>query len=154
MTPAEIAALNTQVSTLTTNVATLTAERDTANTKVTALTAERDAAHKELADLKASNAAAQAAEETKKRDDMITAALNDGRLIPAQKEWASKQSLAALTDFLGVAPVIVDGKLQHEKDKGEKTNDLGLTTEEMAMCSQMQQDPKAFAEQKKKLAVV
>lgn len=153
MTPAEIAALTTELSTLKTANAALASERDTANGKVTALTTDLAAANKKLTDIEAANAAEKAANEITKRDELIATALNDGRLVPKLKDWAATQSLAALNAYLESAPVIIGDTLQHEKDKGDQgTGEHGLTKEDLAMCSSQHIDPKVFAEQKQKLS--
>lgn len=137
----DIAALSTQVTTLTQQVTALTAERDQANAKSAALTAERDALQKKVADIEAKAKAEAEAAEKKQHADLLQTALSDGRLAPKQKEWAEGLTLAALSAYLDAAPVIVGGKLQHDpKHEGGEQ----LTTEELAMCSSMQIDPKEF----------
>lgn len=144
----EIAALSTQVTTLTSQVAALTTERDQANAKVTALTAERDALQTKVTDIEAKAKAEAEAAEKKQHTDLLQTALSDGRLTPKQKAWAESQSLAALTAFLDTAPVIVDGKLQHDPKHEGGTGEHGLTEVELAHCSMMRIDPKLFAAEK------
>jgi len=137
----EVAALNTQVTSLTAQVAALTTERDQANNKVTALTAERDALHTKVADIEAKAKAEAEAAEKKQHADLLQTALSDGRLTPKQKPWAEGLTLAALNSYLETAPVILGGKLQHDpKHEGGEQ----LTAEELAMCTSMQIDPKEF----------
>lgn len=137
----EVAALSTQVTSLTAQVAALTTERDQANTKVTALTAERDALQTKVADIEAKAKAEAEAAEKKQHTDLLQTALSDGRLTPKQKPWAEGLTLAALNSYLETAPVIIGDKLQHDtKHEGGEQ----LTAEELAMCTSMQIDPKEF----------
>lgn len=150
----EVAALSTQVTSLTAQVAALTTERDQANNKVTALTAERDALQTKVADIEAKAKAEAEAAEKKQHADLLQTALSDGRLTPKQKPWAEGLTLAALNSYLETAPVIIGDKLQHDtKHEGGK-GEHGLTDVELAMCSQMQVDPAEFAKTKKGLAPV
>ena len=138
----QIAALTTErdtakttLATLTTQVATLTAERDTAATQLAALKAEADKAKADA------DAAAHAT--------LLTAALTDGRLTPAQKPWAEKQPLAALTEFLDSATAVADLTKRQAKP-GDAGNPEGLSTEELAMCTRMGVAPADFAKAKAK----
>ena len=125
MTPEQIAALTQERDTAKTTLVALTTERDALKTNVAALTAERDAAAAQLAALKAdADKAAHAA--------LLTAALTDGRLTPAQKPWAEKQNLAALTEFLDSATAVADLTKRQAKP-GDAGNPEGLTNEELAM---------------------
>lgn len=124
----QIAALTTERDTaktnlaaLTTQVATLTTERDAAAAQVAALTQERDKA----------KADADKAAHT----ELLTAALTDGRLTPAQKPWAEKQSLAALTEFLDAAKPLA--ALTNRQSKQGDAGANGLSADELAMCTQM-----------------
>lgn len=143
----QIAALTTERDTaktslaaLTTQVATLTTERDQAATKLAALTAERDT-------LKAAADQAKAEADKTAHAALLTAALTDGRLTPAQKPWAEKQPLAALTEFLDSATAVADLTRRQAKP-GEGGNANGLTTEELAMCTRMGVTPEDFAKAK------
>lgn len=131
----------TTLAALTTQVATLTAERDQAATQLAALTAERDG-------LKAAADQAQADADKKAHADLLTAALTDGRLTPAQKPWAEKQPLATLTEFLDSATAVADlTKRQAKQGDGGSAN--GLTTEELAMCTRMGVSAEDFLKAKK-----
>lgn len=134
----QIAALTAKVATLepqAARVAALTAERDAEAVKVAALTTERDTAQAALT-------AITAKADKDKHAELLTAALTDGRLAPAQKVWAEKQSLAALTEYLGATAPLLDKTRQAEKevDKGE----AGLTAVELATCTRMGVAPKDF----------
>ncbi len=119
----QIAALTSERDTLKTQVAqiaTLTTERDTAQTALTALKAEQDKA---------------------KHAELLTAALTSGRLAPAQKAWAEKQSLAALTEYLDATAPLV--KQERQADAGDKGSH-GLNEVELATCTRMGVTPEAF----------
>lgn len=134
-----LAALTTERDGLNTQVAALSAERDGLKTQLAALTAERDT-------LKQEQAAAALAAETAKHADVLAAALTDGRLTPAQKPWAEKQSLAALTEYLDATkPLPIAGELQADANKGGGD---GLSTEELAMCTRMGVTPADFKKAK------
>lgn len=144
MSTSELAALTSQVTTLQTQLA---AEKD----KVTALTTEKaalttdlTAAQKRADDLETEKKQAAEAAEKKQHGDLLQTALTDGKLIPAQEEWAKGLSLQALTDYLAAAPVVEDGKRQSAR-KEDKKGEHGLTEDQLAMCSQMQLSPDEFA---------
>lgn len=117
---AQVVQANTQVVALTTQVAALTAERDTAQASLAALKAEQDKAQ---------------------HTTLLTAALTSGRLAPAQKAWAEKQSLAALTEYLDATAPLV----QQERQAGADGNGgHGLNEVELATCTRMGVSPEAF----------
>lgn len=141
MTPEQLAALTaerdglkTNLAALTAQVATLTAERDGLKTKV-------DAVEKEQAE------AALAAEKTK-HADLLQAALTDGRLAPAKKAWAEKQSLAGLTEYLDASKPLA--MLQQQVDgKPAGGGEHGLTPDELAACKRMNVAPEDYIAAKK-----
>nr|WP_180132576.1 phage protease [Rhodoferax sp. BLA1] len=125
----QIAALTSKVATLepeAARVAALTTERDTAVTALAALTnqVEKD-----------------------KHTALLTAALSDGRLAPAQKAWAEKQSRAALTEYLDASKPLVDQSRQ--VDPKAEQGGHGLTEVELAACTRMGVTPEAFLAAKK-----
>lgn len=143
-------------------LAALTAERDLANKQLAALTAERDDANKKLAALTTQNAelttkvagfekekadAALAADKAK-HAELLQAALTDGRLVPAQKPWAEKQSLAALTEYLDATNPI--SALTKQTDGKSVSGNHGLSTVELAACAKMGVSPEEFAQNKAK----
>jgi phage I-like protein len=140
----QIVALTTERDALKANQATslaaLTTERDGLKTQVAALTAERDA------QVAATTAAAAEADKAK-HAGVLSAALTAGTLSPAQKPWAEKQSLAALTEYLAATKPL----LPNERQAG----DLGaggaesLTDVELATCTRMGVSPKDFLAAKK-----
>lgn len=140
MTPEQIAALTKERDTSTTQVAAL-------STQVAALTKERDTAATELAALKAKTAEAQAKADKEAHAVLLTAALTDGRLTPAQKPWAEKQALAALSEFLDSTKQVADlTRRQSKPEDGAGAN--GLNEHELAMCSRMGIKPEDFAKAK------
>lgn len=125
-------------------LAALTKERDLLNTQVAALTAERDGLKVKLDAIEADQAAAALAAEQAKHAELLQAALTDGRLVPAQKPWAGKQSLAALTEYLDATkPVAVLNQQVDGKEGGH-----GLSQDELAMCTKMGVSPEDFAKTK------
>lgn len=144
-------------------LAALTAERDAEKQKVAALTSERDGLKTQLADLTSKNtelttkvasfeqekvAAALAADKAK-HAELLQAALTDGRLTPAQKPWAEKQSLAALTEYLDATkPLGVLGK--QVDGKPAAGGDHGLTEIELAACTRAGLTPEEYAKSKQK----
>lgn len=128
LTPEQIAALTKERDTLQTTVATLTKERDTALGQVATLTAaQADAAAKAEADEKAKLIEAALSGETPK-------------LIPAQKDWAEKQPLASLKEYLASAAPIA---LLRQSEPAAGGAD-GLSEEERAACSKMGVTPEQF----------
>ena len=145
----DVAALTTERDTLKTNVASLTAENGTLKTDIVALSVERDALKAKVEAVETAQAATALATEKTKHGELITAALTDGRIAPAQKAWAEKQSLAVLTEYLDASkPILPAGRQHVEGDEGEP----GLTNVELAMCNRMHITPEAFAKSKAQIA--
>lgn len=146
MTPEQLAALTAERDGLKTNVAALTAERDGLKTQVAALTGERDALKTKVDAAEEEKAKVALAAEQAKHADLLTAALTDGRLTPAQKAWAEKQPLAALTEYLDASnPLPIT---QKQADLSHGTGTHGLTQDELAMCSKMGVSPEDFKKAK------
>lgn len=140
-----IAALTAERDGLKTQIATLTTERDNLNTKVAALTTERDTLKSRVDAFDQEKAEAALALEKEKHADLLKAALASGRLIPAQKDWAEKQSLASLTEFLdGTAPL----PLTQKQTEGKEVSTVALTAEERDMCVKMGVDQEEFIKTK------
>lgn len=81
---------------------------------------------------------------------LVSAALEDGRLLPAQKEWAEKlgtQNLAALSQYLETAKPIAGLRASQTNGGGPKTTTgaHGLTEQQLAICSQLGQSPEDYA---------
>lgn len=146
MADKEVAALTVERDGLKTQVAALTAERDGLQTRLAALTAERDGMKTKLDAAEKAQADAALAAEKSKHAELLDAALKDGRIPPAKKAWAEKQSLAALTEYLADAvPAAVLNKQTDGKDGGS-----GLTQDELAMCTRMGVSPEDFIKAKAK----
>ncbi len=142
----QIAALTTERNTLQTSVADLTTQLGTANAKVAALTTERDGLATQVAALTKEKADAAAAAEKKQHAELLQAALTAGRITPALKDWASKQSLAALTEYLEQSNPLAMLTKQH--DGKDATATAALTKEEMDMCERMNIKPEDYAKTK------
>lgn len=124
----ELAALRVTHADTETALAALTAERDSLKTSLAALTSERDNLQTQVAALTQEKAVAAQAAEQQKHTDLLNAALTDGRLAPAQKPWAEKQSLAALTEYLeatGPLPLV-----NRQSGGAHKPAQAALTNEE------------------------
>lgn len=130
---------------LKTEVAALAVERDGLKTQVVALTAERDTLKAKVDAAEKEKAEAALTAEKAKHGELLQAALTDGRLIPAQKLWAEKQPLAALTEYLESTDPLAILKRQGD---GKEGGGHGLNQEELAMCSRMGVTPEAYVETK------
>lgn len=141
MTPEQLAALTAERDGLKSNLVTLTAERDGLKEQVVALTGERDG-------LVAEKAQAALAAEKAQHAELLTAALSGEkpRLMPAQKAWAEKLSLAALKEYLDATAPLDLGR--QSALAGNDTH--GLTPDELAMCSKMGVTPEDFKKAKAK----
>ncbi|AST87994.1 hypothetical protein CIG66_17015 [Ralstonia pseudosolanacearum] len=148
MSQQEIAALTTERDGLKSQLAALTTERDGLKTNVAALTAERDALKAKVDAAEKERAEAALATERQQQADLLQAALTDGRLTPAQKPWAEKQSLAALTEYLDATkPLAI---LSQQADGKHGGNEHGLTDDELAMATKMGVTAEQFAKAKKR----
>lgn len=129
-----LAALTAEREGLKTQMAALTVERDGLKTQNAALTVERDTLKTKVEAADKEKTEAALVSEKAKHAELLQAALTDGRLVPAQKPWAEKQTLAALTEYLdATSPVSILQKQADGKDGGGN----GLSQEEVAMCSRM-----------------
>jgi len=141
-----LAALTSERDGLKTNVVALTAERDGLKTQVAALSTERDALKIKVDAVDKERAEAALTAEKGKHSELLQAALTDGRLTPAQKGWAEKQSLAALTEYLDASkPLAILNRQGDDKDAG---GGHGLNQEELAMCTRMGVTPEDFKKAK------
>lgn len=141
-----IAALTAERDGLNTKLAALTAERDGLSTQLAALTTERDTLKTQVTTLEQERATAALTAEKAKHAEVLAAALTDGRLTPAQKPWAAKQSLAALTEYLDATkPLPIAGGPQAD---GKPGGGAGLTDAELAMCTRMGVTPEDFKKAK------
>ena len=105
--------------------------------------------------LKTQLAALTAENTDRKVSELVESGLADGRLLPAQKDWAmglGKTNLAALSGYLATAtPIDALGGTQTggQAPAGGK-DENGLTNAELAVCSATGIDPKDFAAAKPK----
>jgi phage I-like protein len=128
-------------------VAALTADLDKSKTQVAALTAERDALATKVAAVDKEKADAALAADKDKHTELMAAALTDGRLVPAQKVWAEKQSLAALTEYLEATKPIA--ALARQVEGKGAAGSHGLNDVELAACTRAGLTPEEFAKNKK-----
>ncbi|MDW0723718.1 phage protease [Mannheimia haemolytica] len=93
----------------------------------------------------------------KERDALIQTALSDGRLLPAQKEWAEKlgkQDLVALSDFLKTVtpnPALA-GTQSGGEDPNKGTEKVALSSAEIATAKTLGLTPDEFAQKYKEEA--
>lgn len=102
-----------------TAVAALVATEESATATIAALQGE-------IATLKAKGAGDEVAAAVDK-------ALADGKLLPAQKDWAlalGRKDIAALQGFIASAPVLAPGSTQTQGDPDPKTKTVALTAEQ------------------------
>lgn len=105
----------------------------------------------EVVELLKSQVAALSAENTQRKvDELVDGGLADGRLLPAQKDWAislGKTDIAALTGYLASAAPIaaLSGSQTGGQQPAPGKNEHGLTGAELAICSATGIDPKDFA---------
>lgn len=140
-----LAALTTERDGLKAQLVALTTERDAQATKVVALTAERDALNAKVVAAEQEKAQAALTVEKAKHAELLLAALTDGRLVPAQKPWAEKQSLAALSEFLDASKPL---PITQQQADGKGSPGHGLSQDELAMCSRMGVTPEDFKKAK------
>lgn len=130
----QMAALTAERDGLKTQIATLTTERDSLNDKVAALTTERDVLKTRVDAFDQEQAAAALAKEQEDHAALLQSALTDGRLVPAQKAWAEKQSLADLTEYLdATAPLPITQK----QSDGKSHATAALSKEQADMAAKM-----------------
>ncbi len=106
-----------------------------------------------MQDLQGQVAALTAHVNESKVGDLVDVALSDGRLLPAQEDWArnlGKTNLAALTQYLESAPKVAaltttqtGGKAPTRSDAGD-----GRNPEMLAVCSQLGLTAEEFAKGK------
>jgi phage I-like protein len=88
-------------------------------------------------------------------EDLVTAALTEGKLLPAQENWARElggKDIAELRAYLGTAqPIAPLTKTQTNGDPtGGKEDDL--TAEELSICTQMGVSPEDYKKTKEATA--
>lgn len=138
----KLAELTAQNAGLSTQMAALTTANTGLTSQLAALTTERDGLSAKVAAAETEKVAAALAAEKIQHADLMTAALTAGRLTPAQKPWAEKQSLAALTEYLDVTNPLA--MLTKQAGEHEAAGAQGLSEVELAMCTRMGVMPEAF----------
>lgn len=102
-------------------------------------------------DLKAQVAALTAKQTEREVNELVEAGLADGRLLPAQKDWATalgKSDIAALSAYLKTAQPIAGLRGSQTRGQAPGGGDVdanGLTADELAVCTATGVTPKAFA---------
>lgn len=80
---------------------------------------------------------------------LLTAALSDGRILPANEAYWARQPVAALTEYLKDAqPVAALAGTQTSGKPPAGTGTAALSAEELAVCKMMGQTPEQFAKAK------
>lgn len=142
----KVAALTTQNTELNNKVAVLTTQNTEMTGKVAALTTQNAELTAKVAAVDKDKAEAALAADKAKHAELLQAALTDGRLVPAQKPWAEKQSLAALTEYLeATKPIAI---LTKQVDGKEAAGSHGLSDVELAYCTKMNVKPEDYAKTK------
>jgi len=105
-------------------------------------------------DLKNQVAALTAKTVDREVGELVESGLKDGRLLPAQKDWATqlgKKDIAALTSYLKTAqPIAALTGTQTRGQQPAATDDPnGLTPDELAVCTATGVKPEDFAKTKK-----
>jgi phage I-like protein len=80
-------------------------------------------------------------------DELMTAGLADGRILPAMESWARElggRDLAALRSYLDTAQPIAALAGSQTGGRSRAANDTGLTDAELAVCRQMGLTPDEF----------
>ena len=145
MPPDVLATLTAERDGLKTQLAALTVERDAQASKLVALTAERDSLKAKVDAADQEKAQAALAADQTKHAELLQAALTDGRLVPAQKPWAEKQPLAALSEYLDATKPL---PITQQQTDGKGDAGHGLSQDELAMCSRMGVTPEDFKKAK------
>jgi phage I-like protein len=79
--------------------------------------------------------------------ELVAQALKDKRLLPAQEKWAlqfAERDLDGFKNYVGVTPPMLSDAKPPAGGGGEGAH--GLTEAQLAICSAMNLDPKAYAE--------
>ncbi|MBS0212316.1 MAG: phage protease [Proteobacteria bacterium] len=91
-----------------------------------------------------------------KVDEIVKAALADGRLLAPQESWArelGKKDFASLKAYVDSAqPIAALRKTQTDGKPPVDGDDTGLSADELAICKRMSLDPKDFAASKNERA--
>ena len=100
--------------------------------------------------LQAQHAALAGQVESDSKAAALTAALADGRILPAQKDYWQAQPLSALSEYLKVAQPIaaLAGQQTAGKGEGSKPDQAALSAEELHVCAATGISQEAFAKSK------
>lgn len=85
-------------------------------------------------------------------DEVVTAALKDGKLLPATEQWArdlGKKDMAALKDFIAKAPAVAALKGQQNGGRSPDAKEGELDETQLAVCKNLGISPEDY---KKSLA--
>lgn len=163
-TPEEMVAELDKIKTMITGVgsASLTAYLDAQTTQIAALKSATPDLSKfvpidTMTELRDQVAALSAQINGKTVDDLVGAALSDGRLLPAQESWArdlGKSNIAALTGYLETAhPIAALKGTQTEGKAPEGDAAAELSDSELVVCKSMGVSPEEFKKTKAASAV-
>ena len=99
--------------------------------------------------LQAQHAALSAQVDAAGKTAALTAALADGRILPAQRDYWAAQPLAALTEYLKVAqPIAALSGQQSTSTAGADDKPQALSAAELHVCTVTNISPEAFAKRK------
>lgn len=146
LTDKEVAALTADRDSAKQQLAALTTENVTIKTSLAALTTENADLKGKVAAIEKEKAEAALTAEKAKHAEVLQAALTDGRLTPAQKTWAEKQSLVALTEYLDASKPLA--LLNKQNDGKDEAGAHGLNDVELAYCTKMGVKPEEFIKSK------
>lgn len=104
-------------------------------------------------ELKTEVAALKSAQVDSQVDDLVTEALTDGRLLPAQEEWArklGKSDIAALKQYIDTAqPIAALNNRQTQGKQFDKDGNVTLTEDQIAICKSLGIDQEEYKKQLK-----
>lgn len=146
LTDKEVAALTADRDSAKQQLAALTTENVTIKTSLAALTTENADLKGKVAAIEKEKAEAALTAEKAKHAEVLQAALTDGHLTPAQKTWAEKQSLVALTEYLDASKPLT--LLNKQNDGKDKAGAHGLNDVELAYSTKMGVKPEEFIKSK------
>lgn len=81
-------------------------------------------------------------------EELVTAGLNDGKLLPAQESWArdmaTNNGIAALKSYLDATPAIAALKGQQTAGRKDDNGKITLSDEQVAVCKQLGIDQEEY----------
>jgi len=99
-------------------------------------------------ELRSQVAALSAAQVDREVAEIVSAALDDGRLLPAQKEWAEslgRKDIAALRSYVETAQPIAALRGTQTGGRAPAAGAHGLTEQQLAICTSCGLDPVEYA---------